>query len=267
MPKRARGGRTKKRTVHHAERLEDSWDVARDALLEESPERAARVVQNIYMEQGALEPTGPFQRVFRDAPAPVKQRFRKLVPDYPAPYSFDELSPMAKDRAITNYRHSGAAFDQDDTEMLAETFRDQLKEKGLPSDDVRWRLSHSQGDGVAFYGNVDLKEYLRANKLKSQFPALSRVADDIGANIEKTTSHYDHYNTMRVYFEPQIDLTDRQQAELDKLEKLIGEDIKAVSRELEKAGYAEIEYREGDEQIAETLRENDYSFDVDGDTI
>lgn len=183
-------------------------------------------------------------------------------------YTFDELSPKAKDRAITDYRHSGAAFDSSDTEMLSETFRDQLKEKGLPSDDVRWRLSSSQGDGVAFYGQFDLKEYLSANKLKSKFPALTRVADDIAANIEKIGPHmYDHWNTMRVHLEPQVDLTDGQEAERARLKEQLASDIKDVSRELEKAGYADIEYREGDEQIAETIKANDYEFDVNGKWI
>ena len=183
-------------------------------------------------------------------------------------YTFDELSPKAKERAITKYRESGAAWDSSDTEMLRETFVDQLDEKGLPSEDVRWRLSYSQGDGVAFYGQFDLEKYLRVNKLKSKFPALSKVADNIEANIEKVGPHmYDHWNTMRVYFTPQVDLTDRQQTELDSLEDAIKDQIKAVSRELEKLGYADIEYREGDQQIAEILKENNYEFDVNGNTI
>ena len=183
-------------------------------------------------------------------------------------YTFDELSPKAKERAITDYRHSGAAFDSSDTELLSETFRDQLKEKGLPYDDVRWRLSYSQGDGVAFYGQFDLGEYLRANKLKSKFPAIARVADDVSADIEKIGPHmYDHWNTMRVHLEPQVDLTDIQKTELARLRELIADDIKDVSRELEKAGFADIEYREGDEQIAEMIRANDYEFDVNGKWI
>ncbi len=32
-------------------------------------------------------------------------------------------------------------------------------------------------------------------------------------------------------------------------------------------GYAEIEYRESDEQIGETIRGNDYEFDVNGKWI
>jgi len=183
-------------------------------------------------------------------------------------YTFDDLSPKAKERAITKYRESGAAWDSSDTELLRETFVDWLDEKGLPSDDVRWRLSNSQGDGVAFYGQFDLEKYLRVNKLKSKFPALSRVAEDIEANIEKVGPHmYDHWNTMRVDFTPRVDLTDRQQTELDSLEESMKGQIKGASQELEKAGYADIEHRESDETIAEFLRENNYEFNVDGKTI
>jgi hypothetical protein len=197
--------------------------------------------------------------------APTRAHAKQRVIDV---YEFDELSAKAKDRAITKYRESGAAFDTDDTEAVSDMFRETLKEKGLPTDDVRWRLSSSQGDGVSFYGRFDVDEYLQANKLKSKFPALKGVANDIVGNIEKIGPHmYDHWNTMRVYFEPQVDLTERQNAELEKLKEFAAAHIQKVSRELEKAGYEEIEYREGDGQIAEILRENDYEFDVDGDRI
>jgi len=197
--------------------------------------------------------------------APTRAHAKQRVIDV---YEFDELSPKAKDRAITWYRESGAAFDTEDTEAVSDMFRETLSARGLPTGDVRWRLSSSQGDGVAFYGRFDLDEYLKANKLKSKFPALKDVANDITANIEKVGPHmYDHYNTMRVEFEPQVELTDRQNKELDKLKEFVGAQIEKVSHDLEKAGYEEIEYREGDEQIAETIRANDWEFDVDGKRI
>jgi len=184
-------------------------------------------------------------------------------------YEFDELSPKAKEKAITTYRHAGYAWDQSDTDMLTEFFQDELRALGLPTEDIRWRISYSQGDGVAFYGEFDLEEYLLKHKLKSKYPALAKIADEVKMDIQKVGPHmYDHWNTMRVISDVLgTGLTDREQAELDDLEELINEEIQKVSKKLEAAGYAEIEYKEGDENIAEIFRANDYEFDVNGKVL
>lgn len=69
-------------------------------------------------------------------------------------YKFNELNPEAQKRAIQEYRDS---IDWDcESEIISEGFKIKLNELGLPIDDLEWRLSHSQGDGVAFYGDVDM---------------------------------------------------------------------------------------------------------------
>lgn len=51
------------------------------------------------------------------------------------------------------------------------------------------------------------------------------------------------------------------------LEEDVKEWVKDTSRELEKIGYDEIEYRGSDEAISETLIANEYEFDEDGERI
>jgi hypothetical protein len=149
-------------------------------------------------------------------------------------YEFDELPPKAQKRAIDMYRDAGHMAEETNW-ALREYFELRLGELGLPIDDIRWRLAYTQGDGVAFYGKFNLEEYLRKHKLKSEFAALSRVAEDISMRIEKVGPHaYDHYNTMQVSGEPQLELSDKQQDELNHVEGLINEDIKKVSRELKR---------------------------------
>jgi hypothetical protein len=54
------------------------------------------------------------------------------------------------------------------------------------------------------------------------------------------------------------------EAKLPQLEEDVKEWVEDMSRELEKQGYEEIEYRSSDEVIAETLRANGREFDEDG---
>jgi hypothetical protein len=183
-------------------------------------------------------------------------------------YGFDELSTKAKAKAIDKHREH--AWDTNDTEAILDMFADRLSDLALPIDDIRWRLSSSQGDGVAFYGLFDLIDYLKANKLKKKFGVLlagrEPAAEEMRANIEKVGPHmYDHWNTMRVTLESQRDLTKAQEKALYDLEEHLNAHVKTVSRELEKLGYAEIDFRSSDEEMAAQMEH--FEFDVDGNRI
>lgn len=54
---------------------------------------------------------------------------------------------------------------------------------------------------------------------------------------------------------------------VNEFEEFISEWVKNTSKELEKLGYDEIEYRQSDEQIIEFLEANDYEFDEEGDKL
>lgn len=197
-------------------------------------------------------------------------------------FSFDELSGEAKKRAIQTWRDRGWDFDEADARMLTEFFEEELRRFGLPSGDVRWRLSYSQGDGVAFYGPVDLDEFIRAETAPGRTgapeewtppaakpggraryePLVGRVRVAIRKVRELT--RYDHYNTMVVDSDAEGDLTDRDYALLGDLEAEIAAVAREASRELEKLGYQEIDYRTGDEQIAESIESGDFEFTEDG---
>lgn len=85
-------------------------------------------------------------------------------------YKFEELSPTAKKRAIEKFQQY--AHEDFDVKQLTETFKERLDEVGLPSDDIRWSLSYSQGDGVGFSGHIDIKDYLKKNKLSKDYASL-----------------------------------------------------------------------------------------------
>jgi hypothetical protein len=121
-------------------------------------------------------------------------------------YKLDELSPKARAHAIETERE---ALGQDyDGSRLTEMFAEMLGEKGFPTNDIRWSLSSSQGDGVAFYGPIDLDIFLKSesaqNRLSHEENKICRellndgVYDSQNPRISKRGAFhsYDHWNTM-----------------------------------------------------------------------
>lgn len=116
---------------------------------------------------------------------------RKVTKNYDV-YSFEELSEKAKQTAIDQEikdRQSDSLY----SDLTDEFITEELKLANMPVSDVRWRISSSQGDGLAFYGKI--QDVLKlAPGLKNFF-----AAHDIVFKIEKVGPHlYDHYNTMQV---------------------------------------------------------------------
>lgn len=181
-------------------------------------------------------------------------------------YKLDELSPAARKKAIASLQDDlNQTFDSSE---LTEFFKAQLDEYELPSGDIRWSLSSSQGDGVAFYGNLDLPRYLKKRGLLGKYKSIAKFFDDISVKIIKAQAfhQYDHWNTMRVELDAPH-TTAAQEKRFNQLEADILEHIQAVSRELERLGYKEIEYQTSEEVAVEMADANDYEFDEQGNQI
>lgn len=203
-------------------------------------------------------------------------------------YKFEELSDEAKQNAIKHYRES---MDwQIISESITEKFTEKLSAIGYPTDDLEWSLSYSQGDGVAFYGEVDMDKVINRLEHKGYdlnydlYRAINNKGLTITARIYRNSFgyHYSHYNTMEVEVDGDsievmveylygdldeneyIDKHDEIYDFLLKLKGCIHNDIKDVSKELEKEGYSDIEYYSSDEAIAEILIANEYKFTEDG---
>ena len=202
-------------------------------------------------------------------------------------YKFEELSPEAKKRAIEEYKNRGWDWDEHDTDALKEYFEQELEGLGLPNGDVRWSLSYSSGDGVAFYGKVDIKEYIIRSDISEYFPLIDALANDeaeIVIEIEKRQAYhmYDHWNTMVVssyvntYDDPGVPGRKRWpqrvgRPAIERLTRRLAEHIqthvKEVSHKLEKAGYGEMEYKGSDAVISDNITANDYEFEEDGSFV
>ena len=187
---------------------------------------------------------------------------------------FDELIEEAKESAIENERSSGRRFDDDDAAFLTEDFQNQLAEKGFEAVKVFWSLGYCQGDGVAFYGRVyadDLKG--KDPEAKKLIERLEKAGDEISIEITGANNWYHHRNSMTVEIDfenerEEDDLPSRLKIALpalrEEFEDYLSEKVKEISTELEKSGYAEIDYRYQDETISRELSESENLYEKDG---
>ena len=196
------------------------------------------------------------------APRPKKLRF------------FWELNKSAQDTAVAEECEKTERFDWDDAANLTEDFKMQLAERGFADVEVFWSLGYCQGDGVAFYGSVyptDLKE--KDPNAKKFIEALEKAGDCLSIGISGENNHYHHWNSMTVEVEFESESDDEEiPARLkiarpvlrEDFESYLEEKVKEISRELEKSGYAEIEYRQSEEVVRAELSECKHLYEKDG---
>lgn len=198
-------------------------------------------------------------------------------------YTYGELpTAAAKKRAIEWARDSeNETFSDFHAGDITRTFYEKLTELGYPCHDpddsknrnlnrrqseelgvIEWSLTCCQGDGVAFYGPVNM-EIVSKRLLKGDILTGWKALDDAGdirVKLGRISNHYSHWNTMRV----EVESNQGDEKLIDAIEKIILEDVQQTSRELEKIGYDEIEHILSDETLAENLEANEDEFHIDG---
>jgi hypothetical protein len=194
-------------------------------------------------------------------------------------FKINELTGTAK--AIEWGRQWNAEmFDSDNmTEQLQEHAE---YHHGLKTDKCYWSLGHCQGDGVAFYGDIDL------TKLAEKQPSVKAILDKLTAmdntasvKSESRNHRYNHWNSMTV--EVEVDnnhrnsddydngdeevrakMDDAADALAEELRSTVDELLKTISRSTEKFGYECMDAENEDENIIETLEANEIEFDSTG---
>lgn len=156
-------------------------------------------------------------------------------------YLFKDLSEDAKEKARDWYRELN-----DDPMLqshLINLLGEALEEAGLKVNqnggqdlDVRYSLSHCQGDGLSFTGDIE-----RGGK---HYKAV------------RSGHMYLHEYTMTVY-----EITDDGE-EIDAEE--VTEECRKIARKIRDAGYDEIEYQNSAEYIDESMEANAYTFTSEG---
>ena len=162
-------------------------------------------------------------------------------------YAFEELSEEAQKKAVEacQYRLEQMDYSDDITVRLEW----ELEEKGMPTDELEYRFSYSQGDGVAWYGGIDLKKLYETEKgLFKLTPNIVKVLKgDIIGDVEVIISrnsfghHYAHYNTMN--FDIHVNGPDSDEGhslledEADRLLPVVEEYTRTMSKRVEALGY------------------------------
>lgn len=184
-------------------------------------------------------------------------------------YKYDELSERAKSKALDRFNEG-----LDASEEINEIIKGELEDAGLSSLDViEFSLGYCQGDGVAFYGKLDLEELSKKNpEVKEILSKLGEKKIEVWGEVIRNSSgyHYTHWNTMNVSLETTpYDYDAPESKTIDNLildlERTIKAHVKSVSQECENLGYAEVELQKSEESFKRFCQAYSLEFYEDGE--
>jgi hypothetical protein len=182
-------------------------------------------------------------------------------------YKFDELEEAVQQKVLEKI--AGWNIEGYEPSDLTYQFEQRLEECGFPTDDIEWRLSNSQGDGVAFYGSIDVEKFLRSRKEFTKYRRFFGGSHDIEAYISRNSwaTHYSHWNTMDVEVRVEAydrELTVKEEILASELREMLADAVVSMSHKLESQGYEEFEWITSEEYIKEQIEANDYEFTWEG---
>jgi hypothetical protein len=212
-------------------------------------------------------------------------------------YSFEELSPESQENALNNNRDINVDYEGWE-DGVTEGFKEDMGEIGIDDITISYTGFNSQGDGASFTSDdVDTRKLFDAVGIKSN-KALNMEIDDerskgedkefydlldtmeevgqldrnrikpeeIRVWIKRTDRSHYHYNTV----EAEVEIWDEPDGweEPDTFTVDIADQVTQYVRELCKDLYRSLEkeydYLTSDESVKETLIDNDYKFDKEG---
>jgi hypothetical protein len=160
-------------------------------------------------------------------------------------YSYDELSEKAQEKALGEW-NEGNDYPLMQSDMI-NRLKEVLEERGIKYDedsiDVRYSLSHSQGDGFMFEGVLEWGKYTIYIK-------------------HDGNPHYYHSHTANIEIQETDNLGFHVENEKD--EKAFEDIYQSICKEMEDIAYGEIEYQMSEELFQQTCEANEYTFREDG---
>lgn len=185
-------------------------------------------------------------------------------------YTFDELTPKAKERARQWWRE-GFEYDGED---VIEDFKAIAALLGFKVDKVYWSGFSSQGDGASFTGEWS-RDDCKPDAVKDYAPQdvrLHEIANCIQIAIDKfepapdrnerfdivQSGRYVHAYTMRLESDGDND---------EGFESAMLEFARDLANWLYRGLQAEYYHQQSDDVVDDTILANEYEFDADGDRI
>lgn len=176
-------------------------------------------------------------------------------------YKYEELSNAAKDVVKDDYlgfNRTTAEFDINVT--------NKLRDLGFCNIDVKFSLSHCQGDGLSFTGEICCEDLFKIDYIKDKLS----LSDDVIANLKDTLDsveivridyRYTHYNTCKVVLNGNLNwMTNKDYCYLyDDITQY----YQSLCRRFERDGYRWF-YEVNEEEIIKYCTYNNLEFTSDG---
>lgn len=189
-------------------------------------------------------------------------------------YSFAELTEEAKEKAIEKVREQRYKFGEP-LYFFEELCIEKAEKEGFINPKFQWSLNYCQGDGLSFEADGFKLEKLKnlfLNHLgKGKEKTALLLAENCSVIIKGNTGHYSFASSSDVDLYIENYTSSINCTNIDNIDEICGyvlsdfENIYVdLCNELEKDGYAEIEYYFSDEAIIEDIEANDCEFTEDG---
>jgi hypothetical protein len=215
-------------------------------------------------------------------------------------YSFEELSPEAQENALENNRDINVDYDGWE-DGVTEEFKEDMREIGIDDIEISFSGFYSQGDGASFTSeDIDTRKLFNAVGIKSNdalnmeiddersrgenkdFYDLLDTMEDVGqlernrikpeeirVTIERTDSRHVHFNTVRANVEiwDEPDGWEEPYGFTEELEDKVTEYVRGLCKDLYRKLEAEYDNLTSDESVKDTIIDNDYEFDEEGNLV
>lgn len=186
-------------------------------------------------------------------------------------YSFEDMinDPELKDKALEKHRDINTDYEWWDGTY--EMWKEDLHERGFYETEISFSGFYSQGDGASFTGRVDVYKWIKKNDVDGTYrrllPFIGNVIDYSDSLKRDRWHRYVHENTTSLYMDWHIDTLhnlSNVEALLDKLEEAIYLSHFKLNVEIYRSLEREYDDMRSDEYILESLEQNGYEFDEEG---
>lgn len=186
-------------------------------------------------------------------------------------FSFDELSEEAKQVALEQF--SDINTDHNWYEFIYDDFKEQLKENTLfVAEKIYFSGFYSQGDGAMFEGSFLVNDDSDIKLLNQYFkPRIVKLIKKGLITLTINFNHYGHYcheksyqNDFDLFISYDKKFTENISKEIHEAEDKITEDYEILCKDLYRDLEEEYDFQSEAEQIAETIRINEYEFFKNG---
>lgn len=179
-------------------------------------------------------------------------------------------NPETAEKILEKYREINTEYNWYD--CVIEDFCQNVENFGFNVEpkNVHFTGFWSQGDGASFTGDIDVLEYLKHEKKLTKYRNVVRKINDDKiaqyADIVRTSSRYSHEKTCGVdILDNYEEVSDKVFDEVKELTEELEEKRYDLCRDIYKALEEQYYFLVSDESVTQTLVENEYEFDENGD--